>query len=200
MITILCGKSASGKDTLLRELIKNEGFAPLISTTSRPIRENEVDGRDYNFTTKEDFIANLDNFLEYRTYNTLVAGNPDVWYYGMPKMELDPVKDYAVVLDFEGMEAFRNYYGKENCYVCYIDASNKVRENRAKQRGSFDQTEWDRRFKDDTRVFSSENIKKAEIDGYLLNNTKSLKALTDELMTNISVYKTKLHDIDFVLE
>lgn len=41
MITILCGKSASGKDTLLNELKNSREFNTIISTTSRPIRDGE---------------------------------------------------------------------------------------------------------------------------------------------------------------
>lgn len=44
MIVILLGKSASGKDTIARKLVKArpaDFFTKLVGTTSRPIRENE---------------------------------------------------------------------------------------------------------------------------------------------------------------
>ena len=53
MLLILAGKSASGKDTLLNELIKNQNFNPLVSTTTRPMREGENEGKEYFFVSKD---------------------------------------------------------------------------------------------------------------------------------------------------
>ena len=52
--TIFCvmGKSATGKTTLVKDLVDNLSFAnvkELISTTSRPVRDGEIDGVHYNF-------------------------------------------------------------------------------------------------------------------------------------------------------
>ena len=49
MIRIYIGKSAAGKDYFYRKDIKENGFKPVVSYTTRPMRENEVNGRDYNF-------------------------------------------------------------------------------------------------------------------------------------------------------
>ena len=57
MITILIGKSATGKDTILRELRDEYGYEPIISITSRPMRENEKDHVDYIFVSSEIFKA-----------------------------------------------------------------------------------------------------------------------------------------------
>ena len=83
MITILIGKSATGKDTILRELRDEYGYEPIISTTSRPMRENEKDHVDYVFVSSEIFryMIQIGCFIEYRSYNTLVNGKPDTWYY-----------------------------------------------------------------------------------------------------------------------
>ena len=48
-----------------------------------------------------------------------------------------------------------DYYGKENCFVVFVHATDKIRTNRAMQRGSFDIYEWERRLKDDSLKFSS---------------------------------------------
>ena len=49
MLTILIGMSASGKDAILRELVANHGFREIVTTTTRPMRKGEVNGKDYNF-------------------------------------------------------------------------------------------------------------------------------------------------------
>ncbi len=171
MIAVLCGKSASGKDTLQELLKKNYGFNSIVSATSRPMREGEIEGVNYFFLTREEFINRLNNqeFLEYRTYNTLVDGKSDTWYYGCPKQKLDDNKDYVIILDMNGTRDFVDYYGKDNCFVCYVDCDNKLRKQRAMSRGSFDETEWNRRAEDDEKKFS-EDILKGLIDDRITNS------------------------------
>ena len=193
MITILCGKSASGKDTLLTELKNSDGFCTIISTTSRPIREGEQNGREYNFVPKSEFLQMIekDEFLEYRTYNTTFAGEPDTWYYGCPKKtldDLDPNKDYVIILDMGGTKDFINYYGKENCFVCYVDTSDDIRVQRASQRGSFDETEWNRRAADDNIKFSNVIVDDLA-NARLFNNEGTLKDLKESFMRALKNYK-----------
>lgn len=163
MIVILLGKSASGKDTIARKLVKArpaDFFTKLVGTTSRPIRENEKNGVDYNFVSKDEFsqLINNDMLLEYRAYNTLVNNKPDTWYYGFSKTPLDLSKNYIVVLDVDGAKHFISYYGAENCYVVFVDASDSEHEYRARKRGSFDKSEWDRRNADDILKFSDTRV------------------------------------------
>lgn len=55
MLTIIIGKSASGKDTIQRELIESYNIQSIITTTTRPIREGEQDGKDYCFISTKMF-------------------------------------------------------------------------------------------------------------------------------------------------
>ena len=65
--------------------------------TSRPLRGNEVDGKDYFFVTKEEFEDNIKkgNFLEYAKYNDN--------YYGTPKNKIEDYlnKGIDVILNIE---------------------------------------------------------------------------------------------------
>ena len=178
MIIVLCGKSACGKDTLLKELIK-DGFEPLISTTSRPMREGEVDGREYYFISREEFKQRLasDRFIEYRIYHTLVNNIPDDWYYGMEKREFDPNKNYIVILDIEGTEAFKHIYGNQ-VFAIYIDAHDEQRTKWAQSRGSFDETEWNRRLADDNIKFSTSKVSTA--CDYTISNTGTFEELKNK--------------------
>ena len=164
MIRIYIGKSAAGKDHMYRRDLE-AGFLPVISYTTRPIREKEVDGRDYNFISKERFLEMTkvkDCLLEWRSYDTLVNGIPDTWYYGSPVV--DPEKDHVAVLTPDGVKAYIDRYGKDNLQVFYVTASEKTRTRRAKRRGSFDESEWNRRLETDNKDFSEEvinNLRKA---------------------------------------
>ena len=76
---VLSAPSGAGKTTLVKKLIQefpNFGFS--ISFTTRAPREGEVDGRDYRFTTMEDFLQRRDRgeFAEW----AMVHGN----CYGTP--------------------------------------------------------------------------------------------------------------------
>lgn len=174
MITILFGKSASGKDAVLRCLRDTYGYVPIVSTTSRPMREKETDGVDYHFTTSQDFksLIESDSLIEYRSYDTLLNGVPDTWYYGVKKFDLNPKERYVVVLDIEGIKGFIDYFGRKNLKIIHIDTDDEIRRKRAQKRGSFDLTEWNRRLADDNEKFSAE-VCKSYRDFYVLNNGRA---------------------------
>ena len=69
-----------------------------------------------------------------------------------------------------------------------IKCEDKIREERAKLRGGFSQSEWDRRLADDNVVFSEENIN-GLIDHYITNN-----GTLDELNDKIKVLLDRLMD------
>ncbi len=162
MINILMGKSASGKDTLMRKLLK-EGYTPIVSHTTRPMREGEKEGREYVFLTREEFLSNREKgvYMETRSYDTTVGGVPDTWYYGSPKV--DPTtKNWLTIVDLDGAAEYVRVYGKENVRVTFLAVPDEERERRARKRGSFDQTEWERRLKDDRVKFAPERIRALE--------------------------------------
>ena len=163
-IVVLMGMSAVGKDTVRKVLEENDygyfGYENIVSYTSRPIRENEIDGVDYHFVSKEEFNNMIDNneMIEYRNYETNWCGKGETWFYGIKKFEPEAEKDYVVVIDLTGAESIINYFGEENCVLIYLEAPDKVREIRARKRGSFDETEWNRRLIADYKDFSFTNL------------------------------------------
>lgn len=83
-VLVLSGPSGAGKSSLIHKIIDEIGECYFsISTTTRPMREGEVDGVDYHFVDEEEFKKEIeeDQFLEY----AVVHGN----YYGT---SLKPVK------------------------------------------------------------------------------------------------------------
>ncbi len=172
-ILILVGKSASGKDSIQRELIKL-GYSPIVSTTSRPMLDGEKNGVDYNFISHAEFMDHIDagDFLEYRAYNTLVNGKADTWYYGTQKIV--PTEKMVTVLDLDGAKAYIDYYGKDICSVCYVYTEDRIREERAASRGSFDETEWKRRSVADAKDFSPVKLAKI-VDYSVSNNTDNIQ-------------------------
>lgn len=58
---VLAGPAGAGKDTLRNALVekKPEIYAPIISTTTRPVRVGELDGREYHFGSNDEIKAGL---------------------------------------------------------------------------------------------------------------------------------------------
>lgn len=187
-IVILCGKSSSGKDLVRKKLVKN-GYKHVVTNTTRPPREGEKDGVAYNFMDDEQFLSLVKNgdMIEYQKYYTEFG----VWYYGSDARYIDLNKhDYVIVLTLDGAEAYKKYFGDDNCIVFYIDAPKSVREQRARERdpNGFKQSEWDRRLKTDNDDFAFEKV--ARICNFRIDNyNKSVYNLIKEIKDDIRMWK-----------
>lgn len=164
MVTILCGKSGSGKDFLCNLLMTEEGYEKIVSTTTRPMRNGEIEGVSYFFVSRNEFDKRVKNgdIVEYRPYTTSVDGIKDTWYYGTSKealLNLDPNKEYILIKDLEGAKAIQDFLGKEKCFTVCVHTSEGRRIRRAKEREGFNEQEWNRRFADDEVKFSYDKIK-----------------------------------------
>lgn len=174
--TILMGESASGKTSIADELVKNYGYKKYLTCTTRPRREGES-RKAYRFWTREKFVEELKNFIEVKTYRTVLHDIEDTWYYGTPILKkhfwdcFTKPKNYVIVLTLSGAKKFVEYYGKENCSVFYISVPTATRYIRAKNRGEFCESEWQRRFKADIVDFPEKEVK--ELADKVVKNTSS---------------------------
>lgn len=157
------GKSASGKSTIANELVSKFGYRKYRTVTTRPKRDGESN-LDYIFVNDKKFWKweTKGKFIENMTYHTAVGGTPATWNYATPKIRkwCFLPETYIVVLTPCGARKFVDYYGKENCKVVYLDTNETIRTIRAKKRGSYDETEWNRRLITDSRDFSSKALAK----------------------------------------
>lgn len=116
---ILLGESASGKDFLFKEIVKNRILKPIISTTTRRARENE-DSNTYNFVDNMTFnlMDAKDEFLEKTSY---IIPSEGLVKYGTNKfdLQLDKYGQIAIV-NPDGMKQLEESLGKENIVSFYI--------------------------------------------------------------------------------
>lgn len=145
-IIVFLGPSASGKDYLLNAYCNSRNKRRIISTTTRPIRDGEVNGVDYWFCNDDEFKSLP--LLAVRNYSTFVNKVKDVWWYGVHPKELST--EGCIILDYKGFVEIGNYF---NVIGFYLDVDEETRTNRAKRRGSFDIHEWNRRLIDDRIAF-----------------------------------------------
>lgn len=54
-VVVITGPSGVGKSTILREVLRRTGALFSVSATTRPVRPEEVDGRDYRFVSRPTF-------------------------------------------------------------------------------------------------------------------------------------------------
>lgn len=169
-IMVICGFSASGKDSITKYISDNHDYKMVISHTSRPIRPNESEGNPYHFISRKQFeeMINNNEFIECRKYNTLLNNNPDVWFYGVHKDSIDLSKhSYIVVLDILGLIEFKKHF-KNNVISFFINVDEEIRRERCVGRSDFDQTEWNRRLQDDSVNFTYDVVNQ-EVD-YMVDN------------------------------
>ena len=153
-ILVLCGLSASGKDTILNMI--DPIFERLVSHTTRPKRQGEVDGVDYHFIDADDFLAMYvyGEIIEDRTYYTIENGKSAVWHYGLHKSELEKdASDYVVIMDYQGIQQLKEKVDNDiKIIVAYVEASDEKRLDRVKKRGG-EIAEFERRDIADKKSF-----------------------------------------------
>jgi guanylate kinase len=183
-IIALCGMSASGKDTIQKILQQLYGYKPIVSITTRPKRSGETDGVAYYFKTEDEFkkLLNDNQLIEYRIYNTIQEGKPTTWYYGIENNEVNLKKyNHVTVVDLQGLRDIKKQYDNSIISI-YIDSDEESRKLRAIARDlNFELDEWNRRLKDDERVFS--NVKH-EVDFIVYNY--DFKACLKEIIKKVN--------------
>lgn len=148
---ILCGKSASGKDTLKKELVKM-GMDSVVTYTTRPPRQGEVDGVTYHFITKEEFLQKEaeEFFAETTSYNVATG---DTWYYGSAVKDL--TNDKVIIVNPHGLKQIRKIPSL-NPIAFYITAGEETIWNRLRERGD-NAAEARRRLNADNKDFTDIN-------------------------------------------
>ncbi len=187
-IYYLMGKSASGKDTLYKEILAEMPDLKTVTLyTTRPIREGEQDGVEYYFVTEAELAAydRDGKIIEQRTYPTMYGG----WTYATVddgQVDLDRY-DYLVLGTLESYQKMQAYFGAENLIPLYLEVEDGERLTRALEREKLEAhpkyDELCRRFLADQEDFSEENIAKAGITKRYRNDDR--KKCREEITEDI---------------
>ncbi len=172
-IFCLMGKSSTGKDTIFSVLKKNSILQPIVPYTTRPMRDNEKDGREYYFIDEACLktYQSCNKVIEQRVYQTV--NGP--WYYAtIDDGQFELEGNYIMIVTLEAYMNLVKYFGQEKVVPIYIEVEDGKRLGRALQREQ-QQTnpnyeELCRRFLADSSDFSKENLEKANITKRYENN------------------------------
>ncbi|MGO5053282.1 guanylate kinase [Lachnospiraceae bacterium LCP25S3_G4] len=167
-IFYIMGKSSSGKDTIFKQLQEQlPQLRSVVLYTTRPIRAEEQDGREYYFVDEkyQKELALKGRIIEMRAYDTIHG----TWkYFTADDGQINLSEgDYLVIGTLESYEQMSVYYGMEALIPLYVEVEDGVRLSRALERERQQEqpkyAELCRRFLADSDDFSEENLHRLNI-------------------------------------
>jgi guanylate kinase len=132
---MLTGAPATGKSTVMRELLQDHNFTPSPDITTRPIRANEIDGVDKRFVTVNEFTDLYSNdrliepSLDYCNYQGNYYGSPVEWLDG------EELGDLKVLTCVAAMIAKRVRERNKNILWVHLESEDSARASRLALRG-----------------------------------------------------------------
>lgn len=135
LLIVISGPSGVGKGTVRSALFQMEGHDLVysVSMTTRPPRKGEVNGREYYFVSKEEFLKNIEDgkMLEYAEFVN--------HYYGTPletvEKQLEMGKEVVLEIDVQGANQVREKM-KDAVFIFIAPPSFEELVNRLKSRGT----------------------------------------------------------------
>lgn len=134
ILIVISGPSGAGKGTICKALLeKHKEISLSVSATTRNPRAGEVDGINYHFLQKDDFVKRVeeDDFLEYAQ----VYGN----YYGTPRSNVERIlesgRDVILEIDIQGALKVKEK-SEEGVFIFILPPSMEELKQRIIKRGS----------------------------------------------------------------
>ncbi len=111
MIFIISGISGAGKGSVSK-VFEEYDIPRAISHTTRPLRDYEVNGEHYHFTTKED--TNFEDMPAHDYHRS--------HWYGTSRKEFAKADHVFCEMSLKGMQDLTEYYGEDNVCTIWIYA------------------------------------------------------------------------------
>ncbi len=177
LLILFSGPSGVGKDTVLDVVLnKNKDLQKSISLTTRGIRENETDGKDYYFISAEDFEKMIADgeVLEYAKYGSNLYGTPkgpvDKW--------LSEGKTVVLKIEVQGAENIKKLY-PDSVGIFLLPPSMEVLESRLRSRGTEEEADVKKRLE-----IAQDEMRKSKMYDYFVIN-EDIDCASDDVLTII---------------
>ncbi len=189
MLTIIMGKTCSGKNAVVSELVKR-GWSQIITYTSRPKRRGEKNGREYWYVSEDDFTSKIKSgyFAEWKSYDV----NGKTWYYGSPTEEIIEAslddKNNVIILTPQGvvdvLAILKRYVVDYQINIIYLYANHNTILKRLKSRRDKNDS-IERRMKADDDDFANAV---SLADKIVYNNeSDSITNVADKIISHTSI-------------
>ena len=153
LVLVISSPSGAGKTTICKKIIQEvDGIDLSVSVTTRKIRKDEIEGKDYFFRNNSEFETLVKNneFLE----NANVFG----FSYGTPKKEviskIEKGIDIIVDIDWQGTRQIQKHIPNDIVKVFILPPSIKELENRLGNRASEDKKNFLKRMSEARKEIS----------------------------------------------
>lgn len=175
MLLLFSGPSGVGKDTVLDIVLnKDKNLQKSVSLTTREIRENEVDGKDYHFISTEEFenMISQGQVLEFAKYGSNLYGTPkapvDKW--------LSEGKTVILKIEVQGASKIKELY-PDSVAIFVLPPSMKELENRLRSRGTENEDDIKKRLD-----IAREEVKRSKDYDFIVIND-DLESASDNVLS-----------------
>lgn len=146
-LIIFSAPSGAGKTTIVKRLLEkhSDKLAFSISASTREPRENEVDGKDYYFISKEDFLHKVAK-QEFIEFEEVYSGT----FYGTLRNEVERIwalgKSVIFDIDVIGGQRLKSKFPEEALSIFVNPPSLEVLKERLRGRGTDSEEKLQERF------------------------------------------------------
>ncbi len=177
VLILFSGPSGVGKDTILDVVLnKDKNLQKSVSLTTRGIRDNEIDGKDYYFITTPEFERMIDNgeVLEHARYGSNLYGTPkapiDKW--------LEEGKTVILKIEVQGAKNIKKLY-PDSVGIFILPPSMNELENRLRSRGTEDEQDIKKRLE----IACDELRQSLDYDYFVVN--EDIDSASEDVLTII---------------
>ena len=181
---IVTAPSGAGKTTLVHAVLEREpGLALSISYTTRAPRPGEVDGRDYRFVSREEFLRLRDGgeLLEWAEVHGNYYGTARTWI----ETQLQQDRDVLLEIDWQGARQVRRMF-PHAVSIFILPPSLEALEARLRGRGTDSEATIARRL-----AAAREEMRHVEEFDYVIINDRLERAI-DELTAVVRAARLRL--------
>ena len=188
IIIIISSPSGAGKTTLCKHLLENDEMMQIsISDTTRPARDNEIDGKHYNFVSQKEFNHKIKNnlYIEYAE----VFGNS----YGSLRSSVDDhfKNNFDVLFDIDWQGASQlKKSGYPNILSIFIVPPSKEEIKKRLMMRSKASGDNEDAINNRLKMFELEMKHQDEYDYVIVND--SLEECVSQIQNKIELFRNKL--------